>query len=390
MRRAMAAAGRFGYRSCMVLAFPLTPALSRKRERESAAIPNPLPFTGEGASASERVRGPPHVCGLIDRPTAMDGGAKPLDPAKFRDPLLTATGEARARVALARLATLWFNTGTLCNIACASCYIESGPRNDRLSYLSAAEVRTFLDEEAALGLGLREVGFTGGEPFMNRALPAMLDDALSRSLRALVLTNAMKPMRRFERALLDLRARHGDRLQLRVSLDHYGAARHDAERGAGSFASALDGLGWLARNGFNLAVAGRSFSGESEAELRAGYARLFGGRAIALDAADPARLVLFPEMDATADVPEITERCWSILNVAPDSVMCASSRMVVKRKGAARPVVLPCTLLPYDPAFELGGRLADAQGAVALNHPHCARFCVLGGASCSPGRSGVS
>ena len=323
----------------------------------------------------------------------MDGGSaarKPLDPAKFRDPLLTATGEARARVALARLATLWFNTGTLCNIACASCYIESGPRNDRLSYLSAAEVRTFLDEEAALGLGLREVGFTGGEPFMNRALPAMLDDALSRSLRALVLTNAMKPMRRFERALLDLRARHGDRLQLRVSLDHYGAARHDAERGAGSFASALDGLGWLARNGFDVSVAGRSISGESEAELRAGYARLFGGRAIALDAADPARLVLFPEMDATADVPEITERCWSILNVAPDSVMCATSRMVVKRKGAARPVVLSCTLLPYDPAFEMGERLADARGAVALNHPHCARFCVLGGASCSPGRSGVS
>ena len=88
----------------------------------------------------------------------MDGGSatrKPLDPAKFRDPLLTATGETRARVSLARLATLWFNTGTLCNIACASCYIESGPRNDRLAWLSAAEVKTFLDEAAALGLGLR-------------------------------------------------------------------------------------------------------------------------------------------------------------------------------------------------------------------------------------------
>ena len=53
--------------------------------------------------------------------------------------------------------------------------------------------------------------------------------------------------------------------------------------------------------------------------------------------------------------------------------------------GAARPVVLPCTLLPYDPAFEMGESLAGARGAVALNHPHCARFCVLGGASCSAG-----
>lgn len=317
----------------------------------------------------------------------MDGGAerKTLDPAKFRDPSVTAAGEVRARVALGRLTTLWFNTGTLCNIACANCYIESGPRNDRLAYLTAAEVRAFLDEETSLGLDLREVGFTGGEPFMNRALPAMLDDVLSRDLRAVVLTNAMRPMRRFERPLLDLRARYGGRLALRVSLDHYGAARHDAERGAGNFVLALDGLAWLAANGFNVAVAGRLFSGESEADLRAGYARLFSEHRIALDAQDLRRLVLFPEMDATVDVPEITERCWSILNVAPDSVMCASSRMVVKRKGASRPVVLSCTLLPYDAAFEMGESLAAARGPVALNHPHCARFCVLGGASCSAG-----
>jgi hypothetical protein len=57
--------------------------------------------------------------------------------------------------------------------------------------------------------------------------------------------------------------------------------------------------------------------------------------------------------------------------------------MVVKRRGAARPVVLACTLLAYDPRFELGTTLAEAGGEVALNHPHCAKFCVLGGASCS-------
>jgi len=67
--------------------------------------------------------------------------------------------------------------------------------------------------------------------------------------------------------------------------------------------------------------------------------------------------------------------------------------MVVKRKGATTaPVVLPCTLLPYDLAFEMGATLADAsradggifeRGAVKLCHPHCAKFCVLGGGSCS-------
>jgi len=64
--------------------------------------------------------------------------------------------------------------------------------------------------------------------------------------------------------------------------------------------------------------------------------------------------------------------------------MCASSRMVVKRKGAARPAVLACTLLPYDARFEMGETLAGASGPVTLNHPHCAKFCVLGGASCAP------
>ena len=93
--------------------------------------------------------------------------------------------------------------------------------------------------------------------------------------------------------------------------------------------------------------------------------------------------MLFPEMDPAADVPEITEACWGILGKSPDSVMCASSRMVVKRKGADAPAVLACTLLPYDTQFELGATLAEASRPVPLNHPHCAKFCVLGGAACS-------
>ena len=46
-------------------------------------------------------------------------------------------------------------------------------------------------------------------------------------------------------------------------------------------------------------------------------------------------------------------------------------------------VLLACTLLPYTPEFELGHTLAEAEGSVFHNHPHCAKFCVLGGASCS-------
>jgi hypothetical protein len=95
------------------------------------------------------------------------------------------------------------------------------------------------------------------------------------------------------------------------------------------------------------------------------------------------RLVPFPEMDSGADIAEISEGCWSILGKAPASVMCASSRMVVKRKGESGPRVAACTLLPYQRDFDMGETLPEASRAVALNHPHCARFCVLGGASCS-------
>jgi hypothetical protein len=313
----------------------------------------------------------------------VDQQFMPLDSRKFRDPLVTANDETRAQVALQALQTLWFNTGTLCNLTCHNCYIESSPRNDRLAYLTRQEVSAYLDEIERERLPTTLVGFTGGEPFLNPDIAAMLGEVLSRGLRALVLTNAMKPMQRLERPLLALREAHGDRLTIRVSLDHYTSAVHEAERGRGSWAPAIDGLVWLARNGFAIDVAARRFSGESEADLRAGFARLFAVLGVEVDASDPVRLVLFPEMDASRDVPEITTSCWRILDKSPADVMCSSARMVVKRKGAASPAVLACTLLAYDPQFELGSTLIEAARPVSLNHPYCASFCVLGGAACS-------
>jgi rSAM/selenodomain-associated transferase 1 len=317
---------------------------------------------------------------LVDFPHLL---APRLDPAKFRDPRVTATGERRARVELQALETLWINTGTLCNIACANCYIESSPRNDRLEYISACEAAAYLDEIARDRLPVKLIGFTGGEPFMNRELRTMLEGALSRGFDALVLTNAMKPMQQARDWLPDLHTRYGARLKLRVSLDHFDKDWHERERGVDTFAPTIAGLRWLSENGFALDVAGRLFSGESEQDLRAGYAALFARERIAVDASDPVALMLFPEMDADVDVPEITESCWDILHKSPRDVMCATSRMVVKRKGAPAPAVLACTLLAYDERFELGSTLKEASGAVALNHPHCAKFCVLGGAACS-------
>ena len=316
-------------------------------------------------------------------PNGMLNDFVSIDPNKFQDPILTAKGEKRAVVALTKLQTLWFNTGSLCNITCINCYMDSSPKNDDLAHLSLNDVTPYLDEIKAEGYGVEEIAFTGGEPFMNPNLIAMLYQVLSRGFKALVLTNAMKPMSHKREVLLNLQKRFGSELSIRVSMDHYSKKRHEQERGANTWAPMIDGLKWLSNNDFNLAVAGRTCWGETEALARAGYATLYNKENISIDAHLPASLVLFPEMDAKSDVPEITVSCWEILGVAPEKMMCATSRMIVKRRGADRPVVVPCTLLPYDTRFELGHELAQSAKTVNLNHPHCAKFCVLGGASCS-------
>lgn len=304
---------------------------------------------------------------------------------KFVDPEVTLDGSKRATVTLTHPTTLWFNTGTLCNIACLNCYIESSPTNDSLVYLTQAEVQDYLKEITALGWGVEEIGFTGGEPFMNPDMIAMTEAALAAGYKVLILTNAMQPMMRPKvmAGLLHLQNAYPGKMTLRVSLDHYKAQHHDAERGLGGFLKTLEGMDWLRDNAIPMSVAGRSLWTESESVARRGFADLFSERSYKVDAFDPSALVIFPEMDVTVEVPEITTDCWGILGKSPESLMCASSRMVIKRKGAEKPSVVACTLLPYSPEFELGQSLEEAARPVALNHPHCAKFCVLGGASCS-------
>lgn len=313
---------------------------------------------------------------------------------KFSSPDWTAKGEPRASVPLNKLQTLWINTGTLCNIECINCYIESSPTNDRLVYITQTEVAAFLDEIEEQNLGTEQIAFTGGEPFMNPDMIAMAQDALSRNYTVLILTNAMAPMQRpqIKEGLIKLKNQYGDALTIRVSLDHFSDALHDTLRGKGSFKKTIEGLDWLSENDFQVAIAGRTCWNETDEVSRTGYADLIQKNNWPIDSTCHDALTLFPEMDETQDVPEITTKCWDILGLSPSDIMCASSRMVVKRKGASTPSVMPCTLLPYNEEFDMGPSLKNAreasgdmfeQGAVKLCHPHCAKFCVLGGGSCS-------
>jgi len=313
-----------------------------------------------------------------------------LDPQKFKDPRITAKGEKRAQVFFKKLDTLWFNTGSQCNIECANCYIKSSPTADHFIYLTPEDMAPYLDEIDEIGKdwgdnGKIEIAFTGGEPYLNPYAIRLSEMALERGHSLLVLTNAMKPMMRprVQAGLLDLQKRFPGKMTLRVSLDHFSEAGHDQERGEGSFAIALKGLAWLTEHKFDLHIAGRSMFSENETEARTGYAKLIEQQNWNIDAYNMAQVMLFPEMDDTIDVPEITVACWGILDVHPDSMMCSNSRMVVRRKGEDRAAVLACTLLWDDVQFETGKTLKQSLGPVALNHPHCSKFCVLGGASCS-------
>ena len=58
--------------------------------------------------------------------------------------------------------------------------------------------------------------------------------------------------------------------------------------------------------------------------MREGFRQLFADEGISLDADCAEQLVLFPEMDESIDVPEITTACWGILDQDPASMMCAN------------------------------------------------------------------
>ena len=303
-----------------------------------------------------------------------------LSDNKFKDQKVTADGSNRAFIEARNIKTLWFNTGTLCNIECKNCYIESSPKNDSLAYLTFEEVKSFIDEAIDKNLGTNEIGFTGGEPFMNKDIMKMIGYSLRKRLKVLVLSNAMKPMLNRTKELIKL---NHSNLTIRVSIDHYEKEKHEEIRGKNTFDVMLQGLKWLNENNFNYTLATRLLWNEKEEDLRKNFGTFIKNNNLRLDTNSPKELVTFAEMDEKIDTPEITTSCWDILNKDPNDIMCSWSRMVVRKKNSKNPSVIACTLLPYADEFDLGDTLTNSLQKIYLNHKHCSKFCVLGGSSCS-------
>lgn len=289
----------------------------------------------------------------------------------------TRAGKPRGYVDFQRLDELWVHTGTACNLACPFCLEGSRPGDDRLNAMRLADIRPFLDE--AVELGVKQFSFTGGEPFVIKGFIDILRYA-STLRPCFVLTNGTDPLLRRTHQLLPLQDQPHP-IRFRVSLDHPDPARHDRDRGEGSFARALEGVRWLVDNGFAVSIARQQAAGEDSEAVEAAFRAIFRRAGIPEDLAFTA----FPDFGTPGsedDTPEITETCMQKYPTAESRAhfMCSYSRMLVKQQGRVN--VYACTLVDDDTDYGVESLRESLDTRVMLRHHRCFS-CYSLGASCS-------
>lgn len=295
------------------------------------------------------------------------------------DWLRTPDGTPRGYIQPALLRELWFNTGTACNLACPFCLEGSKPGDHRLQQVSFADVQPFVDE--AMALGVEQFSFTGGEPFINKDIFDILQYALARR-PCLVLTNGTRPVKKRWDDILALReAPHP--MRFRISLDVPDPERHDAGRGAGNFALALETLARLHEAGFGVSIARHMEPDEDTAAVEAAFRAHFRRVGVPEDINQVAFPDFYLPSTHPSGVPHITTDCMTRYQseASRAAFMCNFSKMLVKIDGRMR--VYACTLVDDDPDYDLGGTLTAAMARrVMLRHHRCFS-CFRYGASCS-------
>ena len=280
------------------------------------------------------------------------------------------------RVTLTSLDTLWFQVGgTLCNLACTHCFVSCSPTNHTHEMLRLEDVQRSLEE--AVALGVREYYFTGGEPFLNPDMEAILAATLQVG-PATVLTNGLllSPARCSRLKALEEASAYS--LDLRVSLDGYDAASNDPIRGAGTFERALGGIRNLAAVGLNPVITVTEVC--PEAGTDAGKARFFE-LLRDLGIGKP-RLKILPVFRIGAEAERGgAYESWQLLRDGDgaegswDHLQCSSCRMVTDQG------VWVCPILVNEPSAKMGETLADSLGGFPLEHPAC-WTCHVYGVSC--------
>lgn len=276
-----------------------------------------------------------------------------------------------AVVRSSRLRELWVHTGTACNLECPFCLEDSRPGDTRLERVTLAEFKPYFDQ--ALQLGIERFVFTGGEPLIVKDIVKILGHVLQ-TKPCLVLTNGTAPLLKRAHQLETLKQqRH--RVEFRVSIDHPDEALHDVERGWGNFKRAIEGIRILHSAGFEVSIARQSKADENEPEVIARYREL-----LAKNRLPPTlRLIPWREFGRPGVGPSVAPPSAEEVADSPHALMCAGSRMIVKRDGKLR--VHACALTDDDARFDLGPSLAEsASAAIPLIHPRCGQ-CVRKGAN---------
>lgn len=279
-------------------------------------------------------------------------------------------------VQLRTLDTLWFQVaGTVCNLACTHCFVSCSPTNHTHELLGLEEVRRHLTE--AVALGVREYYFTGGEPFLNPEMEAILEATLAVG-PATVLTNGLLLDEARCARLKALASASDYTLDFRVSLDGYDAASNDPIRGEGTFEKILAGIRHLHDAGLNPVITVTEVC--QDAGTDAGKARFFE-LLRAMGIAKP-RLKILPVFRIGAEAGRGgAYESWQLLREgdAPegswDHLQCSSCRMVTSQG------VWVCPILVNEPTARMGESLADTLGGFPLDHPAC-WTCHAFGVSC--------
>jgi sulfatase maturation enzyme AslB (radical SAM superfamily) len=299
--------------------------------------------------------------------------AIPSPPAPLPEP----EGRNAPLVALNHLDDLWFQVaGTTCNLTCNHCFISCSPHNHSFGFLDLDTVRRALHESVALGV--KEYYFTGGEPFLNRDMTAILELTLQYG-PATVLTNGTVFRDEWLTRLRVATDASIYSLEFRVSLDGFTAAENDPVRGDGTFERILRGVRQLLTHGFlPILTVTRTRDEQDDAELFAGFVRLLQSNGYARP-----RIKILPTLRIGAEAErqrgyQASERVTSEMMIGYDTnlLVCSHSRVVTDRG------VYVCPILIESPDGRLGASLTEAMRPFALRHSAC-HTCYQYGALCA-------
>lgn len=280
-------------------------------------------------------------------------------------------------IPLAHLDDLWFQVaGTRCNLTCRHCFISCSPHNRSFGFLSLEDVRRRLEE--SLAMGVKEYYFTGGEPFLNPQMAAILCLALQYG-PATVLTNGTILKEEWLNELMAAEAASFYSLEWRVSIDGFSADTNDPIRGAGTFARAMQGVGQLVRHGFlPIVTITRTRDEEDDAALFHNFVRLLQKHGY-----DRPRIKILPTLRIGAEAarhrgyyPEerVTHELLDGFDLG--QLICHHSRVVTDRG------VFVCPILIDSANARLADSLRDSTRSFALGHQAC-YTCYQYGSLCS-------